>query len=252
MSGGAAPVEAEEQVVWHDVECGAYAEDLLLWEELAGAKGAPVLELGAGTGRVALHLAARGFEVHGLESDPALAAALRERAAERSAPVTVEVADVRVLRPASGAYPLVIGAMQLIQLLGGGEGRAAALDRARRALAPGGLAAFAIVEGVDDVVGDAGPGIVPDVRESDGWLHSSLPIGVAVANGRLEVHRLRQTVSPEGALSEREHVDRLDVIAAEGLEAEGRAAGLEPAGRRAIGESRLHVGSTVVLLRREP
>src|SRR4029079_2359457 len=49
---------------WHDVECASYAADLQLWRELAaGAAPAPVLDLGAGTGRVALDLAELGHDV---------------------------------------------------------------------------------------------------------------------------------------------------------------------------------------------
>ncbi len=52
-----------ERAIWHDAECGAYAADLALWEELAAAAGGPVLDLGCGTGRVAL--APRPPRAHG-------------------------------------------------------------------------------------------------------------------------------------------------------------------------------------------
>ena len=44
-------------VIWHDLECGSYGEDLPLWRSLAAEYGDPVFELGAGTGRVTLALA---------------------------------------------------------------------------------------------------------------------------------------------------------------------------------------------------
>ena len=50
-------------VIWHDLECGGYRADLPLWRELAEHEGSPVLDVGAGTGRVALDLARRGHEV---------------------------------------------------------------------------------------------------------------------------------------------------------------------------------------------
>ena len=57
---------ATREVIWHDVECGGYAADLPLWDELAGAGAtARCSSSAAGTGRVALHLAARGHEVVG-------------------------------------------------------------------------------------------------------------------------------------------------------------------------------------------
>ena len=46
-----------DDVVWHDVECGRYDADLPLWHELAAQADHGVLDVGAGTGRVALKLA---------------------------------------------------------------------------------------------------------------------------------------------------------------------------------------------------
>jgi SAM-dependent methyltransferase len=69
---------------------------------LAG-KG-PVLELGIGTGRVALPLAARGLEVHGIDASPAMVAKLRAKPGGDRIPVTMgDFADVGV----SGKYSLI-------------------------------------------------------------------------------------------------------------------------------------------------
>jgi SAM-dependent methyltransferase len=232
--------------IWHDVECGAYAEDLGLWEELADAHGGPVLELGAGTGRVSLHLARRGHEVHAVELDAELAGTLAERAEAAGLSVAIRVEDVRELAPGT-RYPLVLGAMQLIQLLVGPEGRAAALRAIRGVLAPGGVVALAIVEGRDPV-GEGGSETIPDVREVDGVVYSSLPLDVETRNGSLRVRRLRQVVEPGGELTESEHVDVLDVLDADELEAEAAAAGLRLTHVRHVAESELHVGSSVVIL----
>ena len=90
------------------------------------------------------------------------------------------------------------------------------------------------------------------MRELEGWLYSSLPVGVVDRGEALEVRRLRQTVSPDGALEEETDVQRLAVVDAGRIEDEGRRAGLVPAGRTTIEPTSEHVGSTVVLLRREP
>ena len=64
-------------------------------EELAA--GGRVLELGIGTGRIALPLAARGTEVHGIEASPAMLAALRAKPGGDRIPVTIgDLRDVAV------------------------------------------------------------------------------------------------------------------------------------------------------------
>src|SRR4029079_8951317 len=68
--------------IWHDVECGYYAADLELWEELSH-EGATVLDLGCGNGRVATHLARRGRRVTGLDRDPQFLEVLQYRATQR-------------------------------------------------------------------------------------------------------------------------------------------------------------------------
>ena len=70
--------------------------------ELAGS--GRVLELGIGTGRLALPLAERGLEVHGVDSSPAMVAKLREKPGGNRIPVTMgNFADVA----ADGSYELV-------------------------------------------------------------------------------------------------------------------------------------------------
>ena len=69
---------------------------------LAGA--GPALELAIGTGRVALPLAARGVEVHGIDASEAMVAKLREKPGGDAIPVAMgDFADVAV----DGRYTLV-------------------------------------------------------------------------------------------------------------------------------------------------
>jgi SAM-dependent methyltransferase len=63
--------------------------------ELAG--GGPVLELGIGTGRLALPLAERGLEVHGVDASEAMVQKLREKPGGDSIRVTMgDFADIDV------------------------------------------------------------------------------------------------------------------------------------------------------------
>jgi SAM-dependent methyltransferase len=57
---------------FYDIEHADLTDDLLMYENFARRCGSPVLELGCGTGRVALHLACAGFEVIGLDASPAM------------------------------------------------------------------------------------------------------------------------------------------------------------------------------------
>jgi SAM-dependent methyltransferase len=70
--------------------------------ELAGA--GPALELGIGTGRIALPLAARGVEVHGIDASSAMVERLRAKPGGEAIPVTLgDFADL----PVEGSFPLV-------------------------------------------------------------------------------------------------------------------------------------------------
>lgn len=229
-------------VIWHEVECGGYAADLTLWEELA--EGAdPVLDLGCGSGRVALHLGRRGHAVLGLDRDPALVAALAERAGDL--PVDAMVGDARDFA-LGREFGLVLAPMQLLQLFANPAERVACLRCVAAHLAPGGAAVFAIVESMPPAIDGAPP--LPDTREVDGWVFSSLPLEATVEPAGIRVRRLRQAVSPGGELSEEPDEILLRALDAQTLEAEAAEAGLQPAGRRTIPATDAHVGSTAVLL----
>lgn len=231
------------ETIWHDVECGAYAADLPHWEAMAAAAGGPVVELGCGTGRVALHLGRRGHEVIGVDRDPELIAALAERA--RGLPVRTVLADAREFELPEPAA-LALAPTQMLQLLDGAEDRIACLRRVSAALRPQGRFAAAIIEGMPPP--DDSPPPLPDVREVDGWVYSSLAVEAAVGEEEIVVHRLRQLVSPEGELSDEPNQVRIATFPAHRLEAEGEAAGLVPAGRFEIAATDIHVGSVVVVL----
>jgi len=233
-------------VLWHEVECGAYAADLTLWEELARDNDGPILDLGCGTGRVASHLARRGHAVTALDLDAELIAALDEHA--EGLPVTTEVGDARDFELGT-EFGLVLAPMQLLQLLAGQEERRRCLRCIATHLGPSGLAAFAIVESMPAPVD--GPPLLPDTREVDGWVYSSLPLDAQLASGTIRVRRLRQTVSPLGELEDELYEVDLQALDAASVEEEGSRVGLTPAGRQPISPTEDHVGSTVVLLGRE-
>ena len=234
-----------EAAMWDDVEHGSYAADLGVWSELAAGRD-PVLDLGSGAGRVSLHLARGGHEVWAMDDEEDLIEALDDRAGGAGVAVRTVVGDVRDFE-LDASFGLIVAPMQLIQLMRGEQERIAMLSAIRRHLEPGGLFAAAIMD-PPLVWGDAEEGSLPDVREDEGWVCSSLPLGVRPDGPELVIERLRQIVSPSGELTERRHETRLDVLEPERLEAEAGAAGLVPVDRIPIAATDEHVGSLVVVL----
>jgi SAM-dependent methyltransferase len=76
-------------------------------EFLAGVGGSgPVLELGIGTGRVALPLAARGLDVNGIDASKAMVAKMRAKPGGNQIPVIIgDFANIAVL--VEGHYSLI-------------------------------------------------------------------------------------------------------------------------------------------------
>lgn len=57
---------------YYDAEHQDKTDDLLMYSELANEYNGPIFEVGAGTGRVMFHLAKAGYEIHGIDIEPAM------------------------------------------------------------------------------------------------------------------------------------------------------------------------------------
>jgi SAM-dependent methyltransferase len=103
---------------------------------LAGlAGGGPALELGIGTGRIALPLARRGVEVHGLDRSPDMVARLREKPGGDAIPVTIgDMASTRV----DGTFSLGYVVWNSLMNVGTQDAQAACFRNAAAHLAPEG------------------------------------------------------------------------------------------------------------------
>ncbi len=259
--GVSGPTATPAEVVWHDLECGAYCADLALWRELAEQASGPILDVGAGSGRVTLELARAGHEVTALDAAPALLAALRDRAGG----LTVETvqADARSFELARKDYALCIVPMQTIQLLGGPSGRMQFLRRARAHLRPGGLLACAILGELDPFdCREDGIGPAAERTTLEGSLYLSRAIRVAETGERVVIERERRVLSEHApppswpfrreqdereGLAER-NVIELDTVTVAALLREGAETGLQPQPTRELGATDEHVGSSVVML----
>jgi SAM-dependent methyltransferase len=234
-------------IVWHDLECGAYAADLATWRELADRHGGPVLDVGAGTGRTAIMLARAGFQVTALDNDPELVQELRRRSSGLD--LEAVLADARDFQ-LGRRFALILVPMQTIQLLGGPEGRRRFLLRAGEHLRERAILAVALsdeLEPFEVSAGAASP--LPDVCESDGVVYSSRPTAVRAEGDGFVLERHREVVTAAGNLTAEVNRIRLDRLSPSGLEREAVAAGLRAAGRTVIEPTPDHVGSVVVMLR---
>jgi len=251
---GQTPSPTARSVVWHDIECGDYRADLELWLDLAERVDGPVLDVGAGAGRVSLALARAGHAVTAIDRDPELLAALRARAYGLS--IDAVCADARSFSLARRDYALCVMPMQTLQLLGGADGRVAFLRRAREHIRPGGLVACAILgelEPFDCADGRIGP--AAERVRIDGREYVSRAIRVAESRRVVTIERERRILAPRRAhadatelLRERDAIE-LDRVDVRTIEREGRAAGLRAAPAVEVAATDEHTGSTVVMLR---
>ena len=235
------------EVVWHDVECGAYDADMALWRELAREAGGPVLDVGAGTGRVALRLAGDGHDVTALDRDDLLLGELAARAEAAELDVGTVVADAAAFE-LPRRYALIAVPMQTLQLLPDCGAREGFFASARRALVPGGLVAAAIADALE-AFDEQAVLPAPDVGQADGLQYLSQPVAVRERPGAVRIERIRQVVAPDGTRTSEDDVIELRTVSAEGLATEAEPHGLRAEPPREVAATLEHVGSTVVMLR---
>jgi len=234
-------------VVWHDIECGGYDADLELWRTLGREAGGPVLDVGAGTGRVALRLAAAGMEVTALDRDPELLDVLAARARAAGLAIETVCADAEGFELPS-RYALIAVPMQTLQLLPGEAARDGFFASARRALRPGGLVAAAIADELEPFEDHAALP-APDVGEADGLRYLSQPVAVRERPGAVRIERIRQVLAPDGSRTSEDDVIELRAVSAAELAAEAERHGLVAEPPLDVPPTLEHVGSTVVMLR---
>ena len=231
-----------DAVIWHDLECGGYRADVRLWRRLASEHGGPVLDVGAGTGRIALVLARAGHPVIAVEHDPELAGELARRAA--ALPVEVRCADACAFALAA-PVPLCIVPMQTLHLL---EDRAAFLRCARAALRPGGVLAAALLGG----------GVEPfeleldaDWALIDGVRYESAPTGLRRVGGTIVLERRRSRIGDGPTKSQTNRV-HLRACSVDELVREAAPLGFKLAGVHRIEPTREHAGSDIVCIEVPP
>jgi len=124
-------------------------------ERLAAlARGGPVLELGVGSGRLALPLSELGIEVHGIDASEAMLARLRAKPGSEGIQLTCgDMAELALTDPPP--FAVVFAAFNTLFNLGTPEAQQRCIDRVAALLAPEGL--FVVEAFVPADPGSAGP-----------------------------------------------------------------------------------------------
>lgn len=127
---------------------GTVGECDFMEREIGGDRGRRILDIGCGTGRHAIELARRGYEVVGVDLSESQLKRAREKAAAAGLKISFQRHDARDL-PFTAEFDLVImlceGAFPLMET---DEMNYAILQGAARALKPGGKLIFTTLNGL--------------------------------------------------------------------------------------------------------
>jgi SAM-dependent methyltransferase len=126
-------------------------EDVPFYVEEAVRSGGPVLELGVGTGRIAVPMAAAGIGVVGVDTSAGMLEVARERAELAGVELDLRQGDMRE-PPVDGVFPLVAIPFRSLLHMETDADRRAVLRAVAGHLAPGGRLVFDVfTPGADDI-----------------------------------------------------------------------------------------------------
>jgi SAM-dependent methyltransferase len=214
--------------------------DLDLYLALADRADGRILELGAGSARLAVPLAAAGHPVTAVDVDPAMLERARARAAAAGVPdgrlelVEADLLDLRL--PDAGRYAMAFIALNSLMLLASREAQRRALQTLAAHLAPGGLAAVdvwlpniedlgrfdgrVILEWIrPDTTGGADEVEAPMVTKTGSAIHNP-------ATGTIALTAVFEAATQGGRVRRWIRQDRLRLISADELAAFAEEAGL--------------------------
>jgi len=220
----------------YDLDLSEDPGDVDLYLALAARTGGPILELAAGTGRLAIELARAGHQVTGIDIDPAML----QRADGHQGDVGGQwrhrirflEGDARTIRlPDAGSYRLAFIGLNSIFLMGTRSDQAAAIATLAAHLAPGGLAVVdAWLPDAEDLARYDGRLVLEWVREDPASGRVVTKTGSAIYDPAGGLVRLT-TVFEEGLPGEPTarwvRVDRLRLAGPDDLLAMAETAGLE-------------------------
>jgi len=176
-------------------------EDISFYVDEALASGGPVVELGVGTGRIAIPTAAAGVDVIGVDSSAGMLAVCEQRAHEAGleARLDLRLGDLR-RPPVTERVPLVTCPFRAYLHLSTDAERLAALGAARELLVPGGRLVFDVfAPSQDDIEETHGLWLErePDIYERADWDREAQTLTLSVRGPQGESSMTLWWLEPE-------------------------------------------------------
>lgn len=220
----------------YDLDLADDPGDLDLYLALAGRTGGPILELAAGSGRLAVPLAEAGYDVTGLDLDPAMLARARTaadaagpEAAARLTWVEGNMIDARL--PSAGTFRLAFVALNSLLVLGSRDGQRATFRTLAAHLAPGGLAVVDVwLPDADDLARFDGRLILEWARIDPATGHQVTKVGSAqhdAATQSVMLTTVFEEGEPGAPAARWIRVDTMRLVSADELAGFAEDAGLE-------------------------
>lgn len=235
-SAGPASAASSALARLYDLDLVDDPGDLDLYLALAGRTGGPILELGAGTGRLAVPLAAAGHEVTAVDIDPAMLDRARRRAWDDGPAVVGRLrlveADMLDIEPIDEpVHQLAFIGLNTLFLLADRDAQLRAFQSMARHLAPGGLAVADVwLPDADDLARFDGRLILEYVRTDPETGHLVTKTAAAqhdATSGTVELTTIFDEGLPGTAPIRWIRRDRLRLVSPDELRRFAEAAGLE-------------------------
>jgi SAM-dependent methyltransferase len=183
----------------YDPWSASVVEDVAFYLEEAGRSGGPVVELGVGTGRIAVPLGADGIRVIGVDSSRAMLEVCARRAALAGVTLDLRVGDLRE-PPVTERVPLVICPFRSLLHMHTDEDRLGVLGAAYDLLLPGGRFVFDVfTPDADDIAQTQGRWLErePGIFEHAVWDESARTLTLTVRGDERETTMALAWLSPD-------------------------------------------------------
>jgi len=217
---------------FYDLDFEDFYDDAAFYQRLVEIHGQRVLELGVGTGRIAVPLAEGGAKVTGVDVSAGMLGVAKQRAQAAGVSVTWVDGDIRTVRQ-RGKFDLVIAPLGTLQHMETPDDFVSAVQTMAHHLAPGGVAVVDVESPVPD---DFDPSPQPLIQhwtkpQGAGRVTKLVSVDAIPSEGTKEVTWHFDVTDAEGRLSRVTSQFLLRTFTSPEIELAARIAGLQVAAR---------------------